>query len=157
MGNLLTVRKLADKTVGERVVRYDPETGVKRLVNPATPGDDHEPWPLAGVEVIDAPDECAVPTGWVDRAVSEGWITLECARLVRRPGGPAGDPHSLTHAFVHADVLVIHAAAGDIRYRITHQPDKYVADGSDDDPVTRDHYVAGDTRVDWFYGLQREA
>lgn len=168
MGTLLTVRKLADKTGGERIrvpvtrpveiaggTVLQVPTGEVRLVNPDTPGDDHEPWPLAGIEVIDAPDQCTVPTGWVDRAVSEGWITLEGARLVRRPAGAASDPHATTHAFTHADALVIHAVDGDVRYLVTHQPDKYVADGDDETPMNREHYTAGNSRVDWYYGLEK--
>ncbi len=157
MGTLLTVRKLADKSEGERVVKYDPDTGVKRLVNPATPGDHHEPWPLAGVEVLDAPEVCSVPTGWVNRAVAEGWATLEGPRLATRPGGPAGDPLAVTHQFIHADHLVIHSVDGDVRYRVVGQPDKYVTGGGPDDQVTREDYAAGNTEVRWFYALEREA
>lgn len=136
MGNYLTVRKRADKT-GD------------------TPPPDH-PWPLVGVELLDAPDTCRVPTGWVNKAVAEGWATLEGARVEIRPGGPAHDVAAIVHQFIHADVFVIHALGGDVRYRITHQPDKYVADGDDDTPVSTEDYAAGNTRVDWFYSLARE-
>lgn len=163
MGNVLVIRKLADKSSGERVVKYDPDTGVKKLINPATPGDAHEPWPLAGVQIVDAPDRCSVPTGWVNKGMAEGWLELEGPKVVSRPAGPAHDPHSGTHQFIHAEALVIHTVDGDVRYRVVHQPDKYATSpdpntpADDDTPVTPEGYAAGETRVDWFYGLQREA
>jgi len=57
MGGILTIRKLADKTTGERLVRYDPETGVRKLVFVSSSGvygeprrvpcgEDHETKPL---------------------------------------------------------------------------------------------------------------
>lgn len=172
MGALLTVRKLADRSTGERLrvpitqpveladgTVVQVETGQVKLVNPATPGDAHESWPLAGIQVVDAPDECTVGARWVTRGVAEGWIELEGARLVTRPAGPAHDPTASTHQFVHADALVIHSVDGDVRYRVTHQPDKYAdhEEADDETPVTSEAYAAGGTRVDHFYGLEREA
>jgi hypothetical protein len=106
-------------------------------------------WPLAGVEVIEAPE--------VTRAWAEGFVTLENPRMVRRPGGPPHDLERVTHEFLQADAIVIHGRDGDVRYRVVHQPDKYVADGDDDTPMTPEHYAVGNSRVDWFYGLEREA
>lgn len=170
MGALLTVRKLADRSTGERIrvpitqpvtladgTVVQAETGQVKLVNPATPGDAHEPWPFAGIQVVDAPDTCSVPARWVARAILEGWLELEGARPVTRPAGPAHDPAASMHQFVHADALVIHTVDGDVRYRIVHQPDKYVADGDDETSMTDEHYAAGNSRVDHFYGLEREA
>lgn len=132
MTQVLTVRKLADKTSGERVTRYDPDTGEKKLVNPATPGDDHEPWPLAGVQIIGTPPTVTTAsTGWVDNAAREGWVTIEGQRAVVRPGGPPEDPYrvdpakGIPHVFRHADALVLHTVDGDVRYRVVAQPDKY--------------------------------
>lgn len=156
---VLHVRKLADRSEGERVVRFDPVTGERKLVNPDTPGDDHEPWPLAGVEIVgEVPERTTVSTRWLDTAVDEGWARREGERLVRRPAGPptrrwAVDPHT----FVHADEVVLSTVDGEVRYRVTHQPDKYVADGDDDTPMTPEHYAAGNSRVDHFYGLERVA
>lgn len=152
----LRIRKLADTSEGERIVRFDPVTGEKKLVNPATEGTDHEPWPLAGIRIEgDAPERCVVPTSFVTAGVSEGWVELVGSKPVHRPGGAPGNEWSVTHTFVHAKSVVLKTADGDVRYRVVHQPDKYATSG-DDDPVTDDVYEAGDTRVDWFYGLELE-
>ncbi|HEX8106098.1 MAG TPA: hypothetical protein VF516_00155 [Kofleriaceae bacterium] len=136
MGKLLVVRKRADRTGPE----------------PA-PG---QPWPLLGVELVDAPDTCRVPTNWVNKAVAEGWAELVGPAVVMRPGGPASDPASVLHQFLHAEALRIHTLDGPVTYRITRQPDKYVAGGADDEPVTAEAYAAGDTQVDHWYELERE-
>ncbi len=160
---MLQVRLLADRTVGERVERFDPETGERKLINPATPGDDHEPWPLLGLEVVgEAPATCNPPTSWVERGVREGWLVLEGARPVVRPGGPPDDPmrrdpeRAIPHLFMHADVVVLKTVDGDVRYRVVRQPDKYVDDSPDDELMTDEHYAAGNSRIDWFYGLELE-
>lgn len=169
MGKVLHIRKLADKSDGERVrvpVLTDltlangevvqVPTGEVKLVNPATPGTDHEPWPLAGVQFVDeVPEQTAVSTGWLDNAVDEGWARRINERMVRRPSGPASQPGATRpHVFVHCDEVVFDTVDGEIRYRVTHQPDKYVADGDDETPMTSEHYAAGNSRVDWYYGLE---
>jgi hypothetical protein len=152
---LLRVRKLADRSEGERVVRYDPETGERHLVNPAT--GEPESWPLAGVQIEgDPPQLTSASTSFVANAVAEGWIELVSERLEHRPGGPSNEPWRITHTFVHANALVIHTADGDVRYRVVHQPDKYAANGDDSTTVTPEIYAAGETRVDHFYGLELE-
>ena len=153
----LRVRKLADRSEGERIVRYDPETGEKKLVNPHTEGDAHEPWPLLGLVIEgDPPATCRVPMSFVQLGVDEGWIELDNPRPAHRPGGPPANPWKVTHTFIHADAIVLKTIDGDVRYRVTHQPDKYV-DGNDAaELVTDEKYAAGDTRVDWFYGVALE-
>lgn len=158
----LTVRKLADRSSGTREVRFDPVTGAKKLVNPETPGEDHEPWPLLGVRVEgEAPEETQVPTSWVDKGIAEGWIVAVGGRPVVRPAGPTQDvwisSHTGTpHVFMHYDALVIKTVDGDVRYTVTRQPDKYVIDGDEKASVTPDAYAAGETRVDWYYDLKLE-
>lgn len=164
---VLQVRKLADHSTERRVKRFDPVTGAPILVNPATsdPNDPakagewrHEPWPLAGVEVVgEPPKECRVPTTWVLMGRREGWIELEGEQVVHRPGGPPDEPWRVTHTFVQGDVLVLKCVDGDVRYRITRQPDKYVEGGKDTDEVTEEVYAAGETQVDWFYNLKLES
>lgn len=170
MAEILRIRKLADKSNGERVIRYDPVTGDKKLVNPATPGEEHEPWPLAGIDFVDEngqptdpPQETSISTSKVSEGISEGWLTREGERPVVRPAGRTQGEWNSTHSgaphtFLHADTLVFHAAVGDVRYRVTHQPDKYVdTDWADDEtPVSPELYAAGNTRVDHFYGLELE-
>lgn len=136
---ILTIHKLADKSAGER--------GVLASGEPA-------PWPLAGVK-IDDQNETTISTRKVAEGVAEGWITLEDVEIVHRPGGPAGYPWGLTHTFQQAGTVVFHTVDGDVRYRVVHQPDKYHVDG-DDTPVDDAAYAAGQTRIDWFYGLERD-
>jgi hypothetical protein len=88
---------------------------------------------------------------------------------VVRPGGPPEDKDrpDVSHIFRQADVLVFHTRAGDIRYKVVHNPDKYADHddrtfevkrfkADDDTPVTDEIYAAGATRVDHFYDLVRE-
>jgi len=153
---VLAVRKRADKTVGTRVPGVDPGTGEKTLINPASGLP--EPWPLAGVQIEgEPPASCRVPTSWVERGIDEGWIELVNPRLVHRPGGPAGAKQwSTVHTFTHADAIVLRTVDGPVRYRVVHQPDKYVDSDDPGEPVTDDIYQAGNTRVDRLYGLELE-
>lgn len=157
---MLRVRKLADKSTGTRVVRFDPETGERKLVNPDTPGDSHEPWPLLGVQFEgEAPQETKVPTKYVEAAIAEGWMERVNERPVVRPAGPRQNVWSSTHngtphTFIHCDQIIFHMVEGDYTYEVVHQPDKYLADGHDDDTVTPEEYAAGNTRVDHWYGLE---
>jgi hypothetical protein len=157
----LRVQKVADKSGGERIKRFDQDTGSPYLLNPAT--GQAEPWPLLGLEVVDEtnarvepPKFTRVPSKWVVRGVAEGWLTLVGVRLEHRPGGPPEDPYRVTHTFTHADEVVLKTTPDqpDIRYQVTHQPDKYVEGGTDKTPVTPEVYAAGDTRVDHWYGLR---
>lgn len=155
---LLTIRKLADRSAGERVRRFDPETGVAYLADPA--GDDPAqpaPWPLAGIVLENPPEQTSISTSKVAEGVAEGWIELVGVNVVHRPGGPAADPwrSGSTHTFVQAEEIVFKTVAGPVRYKVVHQPDKYAAEGDDTTKVTPGMYAAGATRVDHFYGLER--
>lgn len=160
----LTVRKLADRTEGERHTRLripadrvtvdpasgdlvlDPSEAQTILWNPDTPGFDHEPWPFAGISIEGGvPKTCRVSTTFVKRGRQEGWITLENERVAHEPGGPDGDEWKTTHTFTHGDALVLHTVDGDIRYLVAHQPGKY------DDPSE-----PSGKRVDWFFDLKLE-
>lgn len=169
MASLLTVRKVAVKDSPHTVVN-DPTTGRAIIINTETGREESRP--LLGVcPVGDLPEKCTVSTGFVESAVSEGWASYVNERVVFRPSGPADNKWGTPpHAFVHADAIVFHFIEGDVRYDVTHQPDKYVAKDKtfgdqtidtypdfdlDDEPVTDAIYEAGKTRVDWFYGLQR--
>jgi hypothetical protein len=81
----LTIRKLADRTAF-RVTRFNPETGEKYLAD----GDGNpSPRPLLGVRLEEpVADQVRVSTTVVNNGVAEGWITLEGAKTVSRPGGP---------------------------------------------------------------------
>jgi len=134
----LRVRKLADKTTPT----YDP-TG------------EREPWPLAGLAIEgDVLTRVRVPTSFVDLGRNEGWLSVEGETVVHRPGGPPANPFAVTHTFKHLDAIVLHTIDGDVRYRVTHQPDKYADGAPDVEPVTDAVYAAGDTRVDWFYDAE---
>lgn len=137
---MLKVHKVADR---------------RGIVDPAVPPP--MPLPLLGVRIVgDIPTECRVPSSWVTRGVREGWIALEGARVVHRPGGPAGDEWRVTHTFTHADAVVIKCLDGDVRYRVVHQPDKYADSDDPTESVTPEIYATGRTRVDHFYGLELE-
>lgn len=158
---ILAIRKLADKTTGERIVRYDPLTGEKKLVNPATPGDEHEPWPLAGVQFEgDIPFTTSVPTDYVDRAVREGWMERVNERAVVRPAGRTQTEWSSSqtgtpHTFIQCDEIIFKTVEGDFRFKVTLNPDKYAADLDPEQTVTSELYEAGKTRVVNFYRLER--
>lgn len=144
----LRVRKLADRSVGERVTRYDPETGAAFLVNPET--GEPENWPFAGLVVEQAPKQCEIPTVFVTGGVAEGWIELENPRMVHRPGGPPEEPWRVTHTFTHADAIVLKAVDGDVRYRVVEQPDKWPAEKNDEDEG-----FGGDVRHFYLAKLER--
>lgn len=147
---VLKIRKLANTSDGQRVTRYDTITGQKYLADPVT--SEAKCWPLAGIKIEgDVPTETCFSTALVGNGLIEGWIELENEQIVHRPGGPADDRWRVTHTFRHADFIVLKTVDGDLRYRVTHQPDKYVNNDNDEDIVTDDEYIAGNTRVDWFY------
>jgi hypothetical protein len=130
----LRVRKLADRSAG-----------------------DEAPYPFAGLVVEAKPKRCQLPTQWVAQGLAEGWIETEGMRVEHRPGGPVDDQWATTHSFVHYDAIVLKAIDGDVRYRVTRQPDKYVDSKDPDATVTPEIYAAGETRVDWFYDCDLEA
>jgi hypothetical protein len=71
----ITIRKHADRQVGTRVKRWDPDTGEAFLFNPETGR--IEGWPLLGVEWEgDPPTLARVSTTLVDQGAAEGWIRL---------------------------------------------------------------------------------
>lgn len=151
----LTIRKLADKSGSVRVTKFDPDTGEKKLVNPATPGDDHEPWPLAGAHFADAsgnlvppPPEITVPAGVVGR---EPFIELVDATPKVVPAGPPEEPWRVPpHTFLQADRVVFHMVDGDHEYRVTKNPGKY--DTETDQPT--DSAADPTTYVTWEYELE---
>lgn len=148
------VRKLADKSSGERVKRFDPVTGEAYLADPETwDADDPSthvptPWPSLGVVVEgELPQQTALNTGFVTKAVAEGWAELENRNIVHRPGGPAEDPWRVTHTFVQADSITFHLANGDVKYRVVQNPDKFPAEKNE-----FNEGFGGD--VSWMYVLE---
>ena len=153
----------ADRTDGERVKRYDPETGEGYLADPSTWRRDdpatwvEKPWPATAIELIDgAPASAQTTLQWIRKRQAEGLVVVEGERPEHRPGGPPDDLWRVTHTFIHIDALVLKTTDGDVRYRVVRQPDKYVAGGADEDLVTPDIYAAGETDVAWFYLLELE-
>lgn len=132
---ILQVRKLADKSRGERVARYDPHTGEKTLANPATGKD--EPWPTLGWEPIgDLPTRTAVSTSTMRRWIVEGFVTGDTGDrplggIVMRPGGPESNPwlidpeKVIPHTFQHFDHVTFWFLSGPVTYRVTENPDKW--------------------------------
>lgn len=151
----LQVRVLSDRSEGHRVERFDPVTGEKYLVNPDTPGDEHEPWPFAGLEPLEGeefPKYVRVPHTWVARAKAAGWITATNERVQHRPGGPEESPWKVTHTFLHYDEIIFHTEDGkrNTVYKVIGQPDKYDAKGEPTDEVGNP-----DNRVRWGFELER--
>lgn len=127
---ILAIRKLADRSQGTRVPRYDPVTGEKFLFNPETQR--AESWPLLGVEFDgEAPEECKVSTGYIANAINEGWVVGEGQKLVHAPGGPAEDQWAKTHTFVNYSTLTFKMVSGDVKYEVVGQPGKF-EDSSED-------------------------
>lgn len=142
----LTFRKLADQSKGERVKRYDPETGAAFLVNPAT--GEAEPWPTLGWMIEGTiPQSVVLPMSTAMNMLADPSkpITLEKMRPSYKHGGPPENPLAVTHTFIHADSITFHTLEGDVKYRVLHNPDKY--------PDPTEH---GSHRVDWFYILELE-
>jgi len=131
------------------------------------------PRPLLGIRLEPAPEAARVPDNVILQGASEGWITLEGAKPVMRPAGPTPDDWVSSHTgqphvFMQADAVIFHTVDGDIRYKVTHNPDKYADHdeatweirkfkGGDDVKVTREMYEAGATRVDHFFDLVKES
>lgn len=122
---VLEVRLLADKSSGTRVPMFDPVTGEKKLVNPETPGTEHESWPLAGMRLTsDAHPETSAGMSWVRQGVAQGWIEVQGENVVHAPGGPEGDPWRVTHTFFEADRIVLKTVDGDVVYDVVSNPGK---------------------------------
>lgn len=146
MPGMLKIRKLADKSSGTRIKQYHPYSGQSILVNPETPGNEHEPWPFLGIKIEgELPEETAVSTTFVDRGIAEGWLKLENPRIVHEAGGPSNNPWTVTHTFKQADAVVLDTVDGEIRYVVRTQPGKW-----------DDANEPSGKRVDWFYGLELE-
>jgi hypothetical protein len=117
------IRKVADMSKGSRVVRYDPNTGAKILVNPES--GKAEPWPLLGIVLETKPQESAIPTKTVARGIQEGWIKVESPRWEVFPGGNESDPYKKHYSFVHGDVLRFVCLDEIVRYEIISEPRRW--------------------------------
>lgn len=126
----LSFRKLADKSRGERLEWKDRD-GNKHLINPEN--GKREPWPLIGVLIEgEKPARCEISMAFVDKAVSEGWMTRVGERVVTAPGGPPRNPNAKTHVFHQCDEIIIHAVElcglepvkVDVRYKVLRNPAK---------------------------------
>lgn len=148
-------RKLANKEGQTRVTKFDPDSGEKKLVNPATPGDEHEAWPLLGVhfanmngDLVDAPKVCTIPQ---DVAQREEFIELVDAAPKAVAAGPPDDPWRVApHLFMQAAKIVFHMMDGDYEYRVTKNPGKY--DTETDEPT--ESAADPTTYVTWEYELE---
>lgn len=143
----LVRRKLADTSDGERVKRFDPETGEAYLADPATwdrdnPGTwEPKPWPSAGFEIVGGPPrKLRVPTSSLAAWKAEGFAIVEGETVEHAPGGPAENEWKVTHTFVHVKAFTLKTVNGDYRYTVTQQPGKYADKGE-----------PSGQRVDWFY------
>lgn len=175
---MLQIRKLADKSEGERVsmlripvgelraaleghddddhIVIDPAEFEQILFNPATPEVEHEPWPLAGIafasnggEIRESPPKrTVISTTKVQEGLVEGWIQLVGQKIVYAPAGPAEDPLRSTHAFRQADAVIFRTVDGDVRYDVTRNPGKYLNGKPSDEAGNPDAEVL------WSYELK---
>jgi hypothetical protein len=150
----LVIRKLADKTGEQRITMFDSTTGEKKLVNPATPGEDHEPWPFAGIRIENEggpPKKAMLTTDLVAQAIAEGWIEVTGEKRVIKPAGSKENPWVGTppHVFLQYKTITIKTIDGDVTYNVKRNPDKYDKNG---EPTEE----AGDpdTEVVWYYELE---
>lgn len=137
-------RRLADYSDGSvRVERFDPVTGEKFLLDPAT--NEAKAWPTLGMSVIgDLPTQDCIGMQYVADAVGQGWMEWDNHQIVHRPGGPASNPWSTTHTFHHADRIYMNLmvklngewAKQTAVYQVLRNPDKI------------------DGEVDWTYQLK---
>lgn len=145
--SILRIRKLADKSV-PREVRFDPRTGERFLIDPAT--GERSPRPFLGIEFVDDPPEATVVAqNFVRRGRDEGWIEILGEETVTRSSGPPSEPVSSEHpphVFLHAEAIVFKTVHGDIRYRVTRNPDKWP------DEKDGEHGFGGE--VLWTFELQ---
>ena len=137
MYQILRISKHADKSDGERVVKFDPDTGEKRLVNPATPGDEHEPWPTLGHDFYEGevPEYTATTMQKIQQWKGEGWVTTEVdegaeegdnsIRVVTKPAGPPENRWARTHTFIQHDRITFHMLSGDYTYEVLENPGAY--------------------------------
>lgn len=160
---ILELRRLADKSEGQRVVRFDEETGERKLVNPATPGNDHEPWPTAGITIINPdgpPQLTTISTDYVNQLVADGLVERKGEHAVTRPAGPYHAPWSVPpHTFIQCDYITFRDSyRGDVIYKVVQQPDKYLYHPARDNVVENyDNLTEEDlpnTVVQHFYTIE---
>lgn len=146
---MLEIRKVADRSKGERqtVLVYSPndddalEDGTllidlarveQRLVNPDTPGFDHEPWPLKHAELVgDAPAEHGFADTAVARYMQDGFLTFKNMRAVFVEAG--GKPYS-RNPVLTGDEIVLDLKGKKLRYKVLEHPGRY----EDDDGTVRE-------------------
>jgi len=159
----LSIRKLADQSA-PRTKLFDPINGeaillqpgiaveIAKKLRPIMGGLEACPRPFLGIRVEGKPPKkTTLSTGFVAKGKHEGWIEVEGERAVHRSGGPVDNPWAAgtTHSFVHCDFIVIKTVDGDLRYRVTEQPDKW--------PDTKDGEAGHGGDVKWFYTVKLEA
>ena len=144
-------RKLADYSDGStRVVRFDPISGEKMLVDPET--NEPKAWPLKGVtHQGDLPALDTIGMHYVAQAVTDGWADWENHRTVHRPGGSVNNPWSTTHTFHQCDRIHLHLllphdgqfVSRNVVYKVIRQPDRV------EDPTQETGW-----RVDWTFQVK---
>lgn len=158
------VTKLADKSNGKRVKKFDPDTGEAFLINPDN-DNKTEGWPSLGYRFnSEIHDEAEVAMQALEKWERDGFAKLTNKKLVSFPGGPFDDPwrrtaadgRVLVHNVVQCDEVTFTCHDGtEYRYEVAHNPGKYYS--RDDVPVTEDmdRYGEEETYMDSFYHLKR--
>lgn len=133
----MKIKKIADKSV-ERLVRFDPETGRRKLIDPETGKE--SPRPLVGVMLLDYGERETISTKLVQQGIAEGWIEGRGEEVRHAPAGPPEHPWKRTHTFVCYEQLVFHTLEGDIVFSVAQNPCKKPAGDRD--------------QIDWEYRLE---
>lgn len=146
MSETLVIRRLADKSVGQRISRRNALTGKQELFNPETGR--AEGWPFLGIQlghipvgksvasapVWEPPKVTGVSQKEVLKGINEGYITLENQSAITCPSGPPGDPwggNAPNHEMVQATHIVFKCVSEqdhrsyEVRYEVTRAPGKY--------------------------------
>lgn len=154
---ILRLRKVADRSSGQRLVRYDEVTGEKYLLNPKTGS--KESWPLAGIEFEGSiPKITGISVAKLSEGMKEGWIEAVNYRVVNCLGGSVNNPLEARkmHNFPQADFLIFKCISGNVKYKVIKQPGKYYANGdlATVDTVQRYKTDNPGSQINWYFELQ---
>ncbi len=140
---MLQIRKVADRSEGERntVLVFKPEEGEvlddgtvlvdpsrveQRLVNPATEGYDHEPWPLSHAELIgDAPEKHNFSDTVLAQYLQDDIAELKNPRLANTSVN--GTAYS-RNPVLTGDEIVLKLKGKKLRYKVLEHPGRYQDD-----------------------------
>lgn len=155
----LVIRKLADQDA-EREKIFHPVTGDPILLEPEAAEQavaalaeimatvEPSPRPFLGIQVEgETPETTTVGERWVAAGRSEGWLEVEGEEVIYRTSGPPENPYGPPpHVFVHYTAIILKTVDGDVRYKVTENPDKW--------PEEKEGEAGFGGEVRWYYTLE---